>query len=101
LLIPNSGNLKTRQDRSGNFYVENLTQIEVSSPKEVFKLLKISTTLRSSHSTSLNDSSSRSHLILTLTINTFNQDGSVTSSKLNLVDLAGSERVKDSMVSGQ
>ena len=50
----------------------------------------------------MNEMSSRSHLILTLTVNTVDErDGSMTSAKLNLVDLAGSERVKDSMVSGQ
>ena len=50
----------------------------------------------------MNEMSSRSHLILTLTINTVDgRDGSMTSAKLNLVDLAGSERVKDSQVSGQ
>ena len=57
---------------------------------------------RASHSTNLNEVSSRSHMILTLTVNTVDErDGSITSAKLNLVDLAGSERVKDSGASGQ
>mmetsp|Transcript_1114 Transcript_1114/g.2044 ORF Transcript_1114/g.2044 Transcript_1114/m.2044 type:complete len:330 (-) Transcript_1114:1408-2397(-) len=50
----------------------------------------------------MNELSSRSHLIMTLTLNQIDErDMSVTSSKLNMVDLAGSERVKDSLVSGQ
>ena len=45
----------------------------------------------------MNEVSSRSHLIVTLTINSVDHsDMSVSSAKLNLVDLAGSERVKDS-----
>ena len=57
---------------------------------------------RTSHQTKLNDLSSRSHMIMTITVNIIDErDMSVTSSKLNLVDLAGSERVKDSQVSGQ
>jgi hypothetical protein len=50
----------------------------------------------------MNEVSSRSHLIVTLTVNTVDpKDFSVSSAKLNLVDLAGSERVKDSKVTGQ
>ena len=47
----------------------------------------------------MNEFSSRSHLIVTLTVNVADgRDESLTSSKLNLVDLAGSERVKQSEV---
>ena len=48
----------------------------------------------------MNEASSRSHMILTLTVNTIDRDGSLTSAKLNIVDLAGSERLKDSKSSG-
>lgn len=49
----------------------------------------------------MNEVSSRSHLIMTITVNKIDaRDYSVQSAKLNLVDLAGSERVKDSNVSG-
>ena len=50
----------------------------------------------------MNELSSRSHLIMTLTVNRFDErDLSMTTAKLNMVDLAGSERVKDSGVSGE
>ena len=49
----------------------------------------------------MNDESSRSHLIMTLTLVDVDKKKVVTGAKLNLVDLAGSERVKDSGVSGQ
>ena len=56
---------------------------------------------RKSAATSMNDESSRSHLILTLTLVEVNKKKEFTGAKLNLVDLAGSERVKDSNVQGQ
>jgi len=57
---------------------------------------------RSAAETNMNEKSSRSHLILTVTISTFDErDQTVTSAKLNIVDLAGSERVKLSQVQGQ
>mmetsp|Transcript_43827 Transcript_43827/g.58101 ORF Transcript_43827/g.58101 Transcript_43827/m.58101 type:complete len:148 (-) Transcript_43827:107-550(-) len=55
---------------------------------------------RQSASTSMNDESSRSHLILTLTLVEVAKKGELQGAKLNLVDLAGSERVKDSNVTG-
>ena len=50
----------------------------------------------------MNEESSRSHLILTLTlIEKKKRKKELIGAKLNLVDLAGSERVKDSNVEGQ
>ena len=48
----------------------------------------------------MNDESSRSHLILTLTVVEVTNRHEMIAAKLNLVDLAGSERVKDSNVTG-
>ena len=102
LLAPNQVSLKIGQDQQGTFYVKGLRQKEVQRPKQVFKLIQQANKARTSHSTSMNEASSRSHLILTITVNKIDErDGSVVSSKMNLVDLAGSERVKDSQVSGQ
>ena len=95
-------NLKTRQDRTKNFYVEGLTHTEVKNSKQLLKLLKVAQSNRASHSTSMNELSSRSHLVMTITVNKVDQrDLSLQSAKLNLVDLAGSERIKDSQVTGQ
>lgn len=50
----------------------------------------------------MNELSSRSHMVLTITVNIVDErDLSVQSAKLNLVDLAGSERTSDSQVSGK
>ena len=48
----------------------------------------------------MNEESSRSHLIMTLTLVEVSKNKELTSAKFNLVDLAGSERVSDSNVSG-
>lgn len=76
--------------------------MQVHSPKDVLKLIKKALANRTAVATGMNEMSSRSHLILQLTINQIDErDMSATVSKLNIVDLAGSERVKDSEVSGQ
>jgi kinesin family protein C1 len=50
----------------------------------------------------MNENSSRSHLIITISINIFNSlDQEIINAKLNLVDLAGSEKVKDSKSFGK
>lgn len=53
----------------------------------------------------MNEGSSRSHLITTLTVVDINKSKDKSKvfkgAKLNLVDLAGSERVKDSGVTGE
>ena len=49
----------------------------------------------------MNEVSSRSHMIITLTVNKFEEDDSITSAKLNLVDLAGSEKLKHSQSRGK
>lgn len=91
------GSLNIKLDQNGKNYVKGLTQKHVESPRDVFKLLKKAHKTRSAAETNMNEKSSRSHLILTVTISTFDErDQSVTSSKLNIVDLAGSERVKHS-----
>ncbi|CAK9253180.1 unnamed protein product [Sphagnum jensenii] len=57
---------------------------------------------RSQACTNLNEHSSRSHMMLTVNINSENiLSGSVTRGKLNLVDLAGSERINKSGATGQ
>ena len=51
--------------------------------------------------TRLNQASSRSHSIFTITLTSTNSSsGSHTTSKLNLVDLAGSERIAKSQAEG-
>jgi hypothetical protein len=55
---------------------------------------------RATASHGMNDESSRSHLIVTLTLVDVNKKKEIVGAKLNLVDLAGSERVKNTGAAG-
>ena len=64
--------------------------------ESAFMLLFLGETNRAIAATQSNDVSSRSHCILTLTIECKDsQSGQIRTSKLNFVDLAGSERVEN------
>lgn len=97
----NSAKLEVRQGENGN-YVQGLTNIEVENLESVMDLLAVADKNRSQASTNLNEHSSRSHMILTVSVTSENLlTGVVTRGKLNLVDLAGSERINKSGAMGQ
>merc|ERR1719487_1565277 len=65
-------------------------------------LIKQGNTNRATGATNLNEQSSRSHMLVTLTIRTTNKrSGDIYVGKLSLVDLAGSERLAKSQTTGQ
>lgn len=95
-------------------YVDNLIEVEVHNENDVLDLMKLGHSHRSVGSHDFNEHSSRSHLVLSITIEagtTANgnskTDPSQTqpqrrrASKLHLIDLAGSERVSKTAASGQ
>ena len=83
-------------------FVSNLVERQVTSVEDVMKILAEGDANRSVASTSMNASSSRSHLLLQITVNTYNNISNVsTTGKLTLVDLAGSERISKSEATGQ
>ena len=85
------GNLQVREDRCGVF-VEGLSEWVVNSATNIYYFMKQGAKYRATASTKLNDISSRSHAIFSITIE--QRDGKkVKAAKLNLVDLAGSERL--------
>ena len=75
------------------------TRVEVQSPTEAARLYKKAKAKRTTLETNCNDSSSRGHLVLTLSLEKRSADGH-RRSQMCLVDLAGSERTKISGVSG-
>ncbi|DBA00591.1 TPA: hypothetical protein N0F65_007720 [Lagenidium giganteum] len=94
-------NLQVRQGPTGNF-VPGLTLIGVQTLDEVFDLIKKGNKNRSTHSTDMNEHSSRSHSILAINLKSTNLvTSSVASGKLFLVDLAGSERLSKTGAEGQ
>eukprot|EP00039_Didymoeca_costata_P005265 m.80093 g.80093 ORF g.80093 m.80093 type:complete len:1053 (+) comp12740_c0_seq2:592-3750(+) len=83
-------------------YVTNLTERVISSTEDVVQTLADGERNRSVASTKMNSVSSRSHLLLTLTIEGKDSiSGQVTKGKLTMVDLAGSERISKTEATGQ
>ncbi|PIO30414.1 hypothetical protein AB205_0169980 [Aquarana catesbeiana] len=94
--------IKLNPDGSGQLHVPGLTSMEVKSFRHIKKLLALGRRNRATFCTNMNEHSSRSHALLTITITgrEFNS-GAITTGKLNLVDLAGSERVCKSGAEGE
>ncbi|KAK4408382.1 Kinesin-like protein KIN-12E [Sesamum angolense] len=101
---------KIREDSKKGIYVENVTEVEVSSARDVIQQLiqMVSCSLfraanRKVAATNMNRASSRSHSVFTCIIEQVGITG-VTHhrfARLNLVDLAGSERQKSSGAEGE
>lgn len=87
-------NMKLR-DHGDRVTVEGLTQRTVASLEQVQGYLRQADAKRTVASTKLNEHSSRSHAITTLTVYNENR-----VSKVTFVDLAGSERLKATGVQG-
>lgn len=84
--------LRVREHRTTGPYVEHLSQHSVQNYEEIQEFIHKGNELRTTASTNMNDTSSRSHAIFTIT---FTQASFVegmpseTVSKIHLVDLAG------------
>ncbi|KAL7728452.1 hypothetical protein ACLKA6_005211 [Drosophila palustris] len=90
-----------REDKN-RIVIPGLTEVEVSEAKQVTDQLMRGSSGRAVASTAMNETSSRSHAIFTLTVIATMKTGqkSVTTSKFNLVDLAGSERCSKTLACG-
>ncbi|XP_041591001.1 kinesin-like protein KIF27 isoform X2 [Vulpes lagopus] len=96
--------LHIREDEKGNTVIVGAKECQVESADEVMSLLEMGNAARHTGTTQMNEHSSRSHAIFTITICQVEKnieaakDGSWYSrrqivSKFHFVDLAGSERV--------
>ena len=96
--------LKLREHPKDGPYVENLTKHLVVNYRDILALMERGNKVRTTASTNMNDTSSRSHAIFTITfVNAGYTDGlpHETVSKIHLVDLAGSERADATGATGQ
>ncbi|XP_032595788.1 kinesin-like protein Klp98A isoform X2 [Drosophila grimshawi] len=96
--------LRVREHRTQGPYVENLSQHAVSDFEEIQECIARGNAHRTTASTNMNDTSSRSHAIFTITFVQavfMNDMPSETVSKIHLVDLAGSERANATGATGQ
>ncbi|KAF8409844.1 hypothetical protein HHK36_002362 [Tetracentron sinense] len=104
LLLPKNAKrlkLDIRKDSKGMVSVENVTVVPISTYEELKNIILRGSEQRHTSGTQMNDESSRSHLILSIVVESTNlQTQSVARGKLSFVDLAGSERVKKSGSSG-
>eukprot|EP00808_Paulinella_micropora_P007515 g40283.t1 len=102
LFNPAKSNLKVRQTEDGNVFIEDVTEVYVGSYEEVMMLMEQGGINRSIAATEMNNESSRSHSVFSLTmVQKEPKTGSTKTSKLHLVDLAGSERQKKTHSVGQ
>ncbi|CAD6261853.1 unnamed protein product [Miscanthus lutarioriparius] len=105
LLLPRNAKqlkLEIKKDSKGVVTVENATVVSISSIEELRAIITRGSERRHTAGTNMNDESSRSHLILSIIIESTNlQTQSYARGKLSFVDLAGSERVKKSGSAGK
>ncbi|OAL65802.1 kinesin family protein [Trichophyton rubrum] len=106
LLNPaNKGNLKVREHPSTGPYVEDLAKLVVQSFSEIEHLMDEGNKARTVAATNMNETSSRSHAVFTLTLTQKRHDKETTMdtekvSRISLVDLAGSERATSTGATG-
>nr|XP_057915131.1 uncharacterized protein kif16bb isoform X2 [Doryrhamphus excisus] len=103
LLQKEGGGLRVREHPRDGPYVENLSKHVVHSYRNMEELIVAGNTKRITASTGMNDCSSRSHAIFTISFTQAWFDAELPRemlSKIHLVDLAGSERANATRTSG-
>ncbi|URE33284.1 KISc [Musa troglodytarum] len=107
--IPGKPPVHIREGSNGVITLSGSTEIDVSTQKEMTGCLEQGSLNRATGSTNMNNQSSRSHAIFTITLEQMRKLGPISAAdsapngdvtddylcaKLHLVDLAGSERAK-------
>ena len=90
-LLNERNKLQILEDGSGNIQMQGLAEHSADSYEEVIQMIEYGHSVRTTHATTSNEDSSRSHAICTITL----KQGSRYIGRLRLVDLAGSERAQD------
>ncbi|XP_043675937.1 kinesin-like protein KIF19 isoform X2 [Vespula pensylvanica] len=111
LLNPTTGYLELREDSRGrNVQVSGLTEVSTNSTEEVMQLLHKGNKARMVEPTAANETSSRSHALLSVTVrqssSPVKESGQHLRTKLKqgrlfMIDLAGSERAKQTQNKGK
>ncbi|CAI9282751.1 unnamed protein product [Lactuca saligna] len=104
LLEKSSGHLELREDPEQGIIVAGLRCIKVNSADRILELLNMGNSRRKTDSTDANETSSRSHAVLEITVLRKQKKkyrSQVIRGKLALVDLAGSERASETNSGGQ
>jgi hypothetical protein len=106
-VVPNQAPyyLKIRESPTEGPYVKDLTEVPVRNIQEILRYMKNGDSSRTTASTKMNDTSSRSHAVFTIMLKQIHHDMETDetterSSRIRLVDLAGSERAKATEATG-
>jgi len=94
--------LLVRESMKRGVYVDGLNEETVNSAAEAMDIMRRGNANRSVGCTAMNRSSSRSHAVFTLVLESEEKDNGLTRSRVSrfhLIDLAGSERLKNTNVS--
>ena len=97
--------LKIREHPVEGPYIKDLTDLPVKNYHELLRYMRIGDASRTTASTKMNDTSSRSHAVFTIMLKQIHHDLSTDSTterlaRIRLVDLAGSERAKSTEATG-
>lgn len=95
------GKCDLREDKDVGVYVNNLNKYICKNVQEILKVMQEGNKNRTIGATDMNEHSSRSHAIFTVTVEIKSSTERIRVGKLNLVDLAGSERQSKSGATGQ
>jgi len=96
-LLNNKNKLQVLDDQNGKTQIYGLQEILAETPDEMRMIIDKGNSIRTTHNTVTNATSSRSHAICNITIKEKNKKKNKYSffGKLSLVDLAGSERAQE------
>ena len=94
-LLNNRNKVQALEDKNQKVQIYGLTEQKVSSPEELKSIIDFANTVRTTHNTVTNETSSRSHAICNFIIKIQNNGYEKNYAKLSLVDLAGSERATE------
>ncbi|GER49443.1 chromosome-associated kinesin KIF4A [Striga asiatica] len=104
LLEKSSGHLELRENPEQGILVAGLRRIKVNSADRILELLNLGNSRRKTESTEVNETSSRSHAVLEISVTRKRHKQypkQIIRGKLALVDLAGSERASETNNAGQ
>lgn len=91
-LLANKAKVQILEDKNNNVVIQGLHEQEVTSDRNLMETIEFAFEQRTTHSTTSNDTSSRSHAICQILVKTADEK---LVGKLTIVDLAGSERAQD------
>lgn len=90
-----------KEEKGKGIYVADATEVYVTSPEEMFEVMRAGSKNRSVAATRMNDKSSRSHSVFILTVYSKNtKTDAAKLGKLYLCDLAGSEKIAKTLAAG-